>query len=253
MTRFLALLLMVAITPLCAKAETLRIGTSASYPPIIVHNGAPPVSGLEGDLLAALCARAGWDCQWEIMPFDAIFVALETGEIDIAANSLGYTAGRAARVHMTCPYRPGSADGSYGTFYVLDPSHDPRSGPIAVLRETLHATALVRAGLEARLFSEDHTALDAVVAGDIPAYFGADPAVETYPSRGLLSTSGGMTIESGGTSIAVTPLRPDLAAEVDAQLVNLSRDGTITRLTTRWTGAGVDDPIALCETGLPIS
>ncbi|WP_341862427.1 transporter substrate-binding domain-containing protein [Gymnodinialimonas sp. 57CJ19] len=252
MPRFLALVLAV-IAPLCAKAETLRLATSAAYPPMIIHNGAPPVSGLEGDLLAALCARAGWDCQWQIMPFDAIFVALEAGEIDIAANSLGYTAARAARVHMTCPYRPSSSDGAQGTFYVLDPSHDPRSGPIAVLRETLHATALARAGLEARPFSDDHTALDAVVAGDIPAYFGADPAVESYPDRGLLAASGAMAIESGGTSIAVTPLRPDLAAEVDAQLANLSRDGTITRLTTLWTGTGVDDPIALCDIGLPIS
>lgn len=235
------------------NAEQVTIGTSASYPPMIVHNGAAPVSGLEGDLLSAICTQAGWTCTWEILPFDVIFPALEVGRIDIAANSFGYTAERAARVHMTCPHRPNGNDRMSGSFYVIDPTHDPFSGSVAVLRGSLHAIALAEAGVDARPFSADTTALDTVVAGEIPAYFGPDPAVEQYPNRAALFAVGEMAIRSGGTSFAVSPLRADLAAELDDQLANLSRAGTITQITRRWTGSSVDDPIALCENQPPIS
>ena len=243
---------------LCAAASPVLatevvIGTSAAYPPMIIHDGGPPVSGLEGDLMARICANAGWTCTWEIMPFDVIFPALEVGRIDVAANAFGYTAARAARVHMTCPYRPASLDGMRGTFFALTPDHDPRSAPIAVLRGTLHQTALSEAGLDLRAFSDDITAMDAVVSGDILAYFGPTPAVENYANRAALVPVGEMDIQSSGTSIAVSPLRPDLAAVVDDELSNLSREGIITSLTRQWTGGGVDDPIALCEILPPIS
>lgn len=231
-----------------AHALEVVIGTSASYPPIIIHDGGAPVSGLEGELLSQICTRAGWSCTWEIMPFDVIFAALEVGRIDMAANSLGHTPDRAARVHMTCPYRPIAPDDMRGTFFTRDPSHDPRSGPIAVLRGTLHHIALAEAGLDARLFSEDRVALDSVVAGAIPTYFGPAPAVENHPSGAVLTPADEMQIQSGGTALAVSPLRPELAAALDAQLVALSRDGTITALTRQWIGEAVDDPIALCET-----
>lgn len=236
-----------------ATADEVVIGTSSAYPPMIVHNGGPPFSGLEGDLLAHICANAGWTCRWDIMPFDVIFPALEVGRIDIAANAFGYTAARAARVHMTCPYRPASEDGMRGTFFALTSNLDPRSGPIAVLRGTLHQTALTEAGLEMRLFSDDNSAMDAVVAGAVPTYFGPAPAVDNYHNRAALLPIGEMPIQSSGTSFAVSPLRPDLAAMVDDQLANLSRDGIITSLTRQWTGGGVDDPIALCEISPPIS
>lgn len=253
----LALAILVAAAP--ASAQEVIVGTSAHYPPIIVHNGSPPVTGLEGDLVSLICARAGWTCRWQIMPFDAVFPALETGQIDIAANSLGYTAERAARVHMTCPYRPMGEAGNTGTFYVRDPEHDARSGPIAVLRGTLHATALEAEGLDLRPFATDAAALDAVIAGTLPAYFGPDPAVDTHPGRAHLRAAGRMDVPSGGTSLAVSRTRPDLAAEVDAQLATLSREGIIATLIQTWTGDGgdddgtIDDPIALCDIGLPIS
>lgn len=236
-----------------AHAEDVVIGTSASYPPMIIHDGAAPVSGLEGDLLSHICTNAGWNCTWEIMPFDVIFPALEVGRIDLAANAFGYSAERAARVHMTCPYRPASSDGMRGTFYALTSDHDPRSGSVAVLRGTLHQTALAEVGLEMRLFSDDNSAMNAVVAGEVPAYFGPAPAVDNYHNRAALVPVGEMPIQSGGTAFAVSPLRPDLAAVVDDQLANLSRDGIITTLTRQWTGGGVDDPIALCERLPPIS
>lgn len=236
-----------------AHAETVVIGTSATYPPIIIHDGGAPVSGLEGDIMSLVCARAGWTCRWEIMPFDTVFAALEAGHIDVAANSLGHTPARAARVHLTCPYRPAAPDDILGSFFIRDPHHDPRSGPIAVLRGTLHHAALVEAGLDARLFLEDRAALDAVVAEALPAYFGPSVAVEHHPSGGTLTRADDMPVHSGGTAFAVSPHRPDLAAALDAQLTDLSHEGIITALTRQWTGEAVDDPIALCQTSPQLS
>ncbi|MBY4895171.1 transporter substrate-binding domain-containing protein [Rhodobacteraceae bacterium N5(2021)] len=253
MIRAFLLLATLATLAAPANAQEVVIGTSSTYPPMIIHTGRAPVTGLEGDLLAELCTRAGWTCRWEFMPFDVIFPALEAGRIDIAANALGYSEERAARVHMTCPYRPLSPGGMHGTFFTRDPSHDPRSGPIAVLRGTLHHAALAEAGLDLRLFSEDDAAMDAVVSGALQAYFGPTPAVENYPNRAALIPAGEMPIRSGGTSIAVSPERPDLAAALDAQLIDLSHDGIITAITRQWLSDAVDDPIALCDTGPPLS
>lgn len=234
-------------------AQQVIIGTADTYPPFIVHDGTPPVSGMEGELLALICARAGWSCRWEIMAFDRLFPALEAGRIDIAASSLGSTPERQARVHMTCPHRPADSDELQGNFYSLDPNIDPRSGVIAVMGDTLHASALSAAGHTTRLFPSDTAALDAVVAGEVPAYFGPSPAVGLYPNRARLSDAGTMMLSSGGTSLAVSRTRPDIIAGLDDQLVALSRDGIITALLLQWTGDSVEDPIALCDIQLPVS
>jgi hypothetical protein len=59
-------------------------------------------------------------------------------------------------------------------------------------------------------------------------------------------------IEGGGSAIAVAPLRPAPLAEVDEQRATRSRGGTMPCRAAFRTGAGVDDPIALCEIGSPI-
>lgn len=245
-TPFLAIAAL-AMATLPVSAQTITIGTSASYPPIIVHNGSPPVSGLEGELLGVICTEAGWTCIWEILPFDVLIPALEAGRIDIAANSLGYTADRAARVHMTCPYRASPNGKASGRFLVLDPATTPQNGPIAVLRGSLHADTLAQEGLTARPFSEDADALAAVASGAIPSYYGPDAIADLFADAFGLTSAGTMPIASNGTSLAVTPTRPDIAAEVDAQLAALSSRGLITSITTRWVGQGDDDPISRCE------
>lgn len=239
----LALLLM----PFPALAEDITIGTAVPYPRILEHDGAGNVSGLEGDLVAAICARAGWTCTWEVMPFDTLFPALEAGRIDMAANVFGLTAERAARVHMTCPYMPPTADAEGGTFFVTDPAHDPRSGPVAVLRGSLFADTLDGIDADLRLFADEGLAIGALLSGDVPAYFGSATTAMGYPGAAALVNRGQLPTQSRGLSLAVTPTRPGLGAEVDAQLASLSRDGALTYLLNRWINRNVDDPIALCD------
>lgn len=256
LTALTAPALLLALTA-PATAQTITIGTAETYPPIIIHapsnNAAGSVSGMEGQLIDAICARAGWTCVWQQMPFGELIPALEQGTIDIAAHALAYTPARALRVHMTCPYRPDLDGEITGTFLAISATTQPESGAIAVLNGSLHALALAQAGFTPQTFPDDASALASVVSGEISTYFGPTLGSAHGPARAALTPTGTLTLQSGGTSLGVTPTRPDLVAEVDDHLANLSRDGTITTISNRWLGQSVEDPIALCDIHLPIS
>jgi ABC-type amino acid transport substrate-binding protein len=252
MLRAIILLLPLAIgAPV--NAQTITIGTAVAVPQVLEHDGMGNVTGLEGDLLAAICTRAGWTCTWEVMDFDTLFPALEAGRIDIAANFLGHTPTRAERVHMTCPYFPDEGQLDGGSYFVTDPAHDPLSGAIAVLAGTLHAERLEDAGLTAQLYLTEDAAIEALLTGEVPAYFGASQTAVIHPEAERLIAAGVNPNASIGIALAVTPTRPFVAEVVDASLANLSREGMISELLSRWLNHRIDDPIALCDTAPAIS
>lgn len=234
-------------------AQDVVIGTAFPYAPFITRDAAGNPAGAEAEILAAVCAHAEWTCTWVEMPFESLFTALQQGSIDIAANGLGATPERAARVHMSCPYYLHDPENvPAGTFFVTDPGHDPLSGPIGVTEGSLFEAALMREGLTAVLFQDEVTALQALHDGLVPAHLGS----VQYPAQvGLaegLFERGRLPTGSRGVSFALDPNDAGFIDRFEATLDTISRNGQLAELVTLHIGFNHPDPISECPVPTPI-
>lgn len=243
--------LLLSFGPL--HAQDVVIGTAFPYAPFITRDDAGDPAGAEAEILAAVCAHAGWTCTWVEMPFETLFTALQQGEIDIATNGLGATPERAARVHMSCPYYLHDPENvPAGTFFVTDPGHDPRSGPIGVTEGSIFEAALAREGLTAVLFQDEVTALQALHDGLVPAHLGS----VQYPAQvGLaegLFERGRLPTGSRGVSFALDPGDAGFIDRFEATLATVSRSGQLADLVTLHIGENHPDPVSECTVPTPI-
>ncbi len=82
----------------------LRVGLSASQPPLNMRNRDGEIVGLEVDLATELANSMGLEVRFEAMPFAELLPALEAGKVDLVASGMTITPDRNARVAFAGPY-----------------------------------------------------------------------------------------------------------------------------------------------------
>ena len=103
----IALICMLTLTGM-AMAETLKMGTNASFPPYEFYDDeSGEIVGIDAEVAAAICAKLG--CEREIvdMDFDAIIPAVTTGKIDFGMAGMTVTEERLQSVDFTTRYATG--------------------------------------------------------------------------------------------------------------------------------------------------
>ena len=103
----IALICMLTLTGM-AMAETLKMGTNASFPPYEYYDDETgEIVGIDAEVAAAICAKLG--CEREIvdMDFDAIIPAVTTGKIDFGMAGMTVTEERMQSVDFTTSYATG--------------------------------------------------------------------------------------------------------------------------------------------------
>ena len=87
------------------SAETLKLklGTESSYPPFTIMAADGSMSGMEPDLVRAMCKRMKAECEIVSMDFDALLPSLITGKIDGIVTQLNQTPERMEKVQFTRP------------------------------------------------------------------------------------------------------------------------------------------------------
>jgi ABC-type amino acid transport substrate-binding protein len=85
------------------SAPALRVGVTASSPPMIIKQG-KDVAGLEADFARALGRELGREIQFIEMPWEDLIDALEENKIDIIMSSLSITRARQFRIAFSDPY-----------------------------------------------------------------------------------------------------------------------------------------------------
>ena len=103
----IALICMLTLTGM-AMAETLKMGTNASFPPYEYYDDETgEIVGIDAEVAAAICAKLG--CVREIvdMDFDAIIPAVTTGKIDFGMAGMTVTEERMQSVDFTTSYATG--------------------------------------------------------------------------------------------------------------------------------------------------
>ena len=86
-----------------AYSETLRVGVSTNYPPVIFNNNGE-VSGIEADLARAVGKETGMDIKFVEMPWESLEAALDDGKINVVMSGVSVTSKRQQRVDFTRPY-----------------------------------------------------------------------------------------------------------------------------------------------------
>ncbi len=237
----LALLILAALP---ASADTLRIGASPTYPPYLGLMSDGSRYGIDAELATEICTRGGYDCAWIDTAVPDLIPALIAGEIDIVLGGIGYSVGRDALVDFTCPYHV--TEEAFGTLFSRDPDTDLVAARIAVTAQTLHEQAMLADGRQALGFPGNTEAVLAVIDGDADAYFGSPDVVRATPGGTALHDRGTFPIPTTGAAIAVSEDRPDLRAEIDALLAEISAEGVLGQLQSAWLGENQGDVIALC-------
>ena len=103
----IALICMLTLTGM-AMAETLKMGTNATFPPYEFYDDATgEVVGIDAEVAAAICAKLGCELEIVDMDFDAIIPAVATGKIDFGMAGMTVTEERKQSVDFTTSYATG--------------------------------------------------------------------------------------------------------------------------------------------------
>ncbi len=103
----IALICMLTLTGM-AMAETLKMGTNASFPPYEFYDDETgEIVGIDAEVAAAICAKLGCELEIVDMDFDAIIPAVTTGKIDFGMAGMTVTEERMQSVDFTTSYATG--------------------------------------------------------------------------------------------------------------------------------------------------
>ncbi len=103
----IALICMLTLTGM-AMAETLKMGTNASFPPYEFYDDETgEIVGIDAEVAAAICEKLGYELEIVDMDFDAIIPAVTTGKIDFGMAGMTVTEERMQSVDFTTSYATG--------------------------------------------------------------------------------------------------------------------------------------------------
>lgn len=85
------------------KNGTLTMATNAEFPPYEYYeNGV--ITGIDADMMQAVCDRLGMDLEIQNMHFDAIITAVDSGKTDVGAAGMTVTEDRLKNIDFTDSY-----------------------------------------------------------------------------------------------------------------------------------------------------
>lgn len=218
----------------------IRVGMDAAYPPFEDVSDAGEIVGFDVDLAREIGRRLGIEVQFVNIPYDGLYDALVTGQVDLLVSALVAGWENEAKANFTVPYF------NAGEHLVV-----PGSSSLSSMEDLAGHTLAVEYGsggdVEARKwerrlanltverYSDPATALTAVLDGEadaalvdgISAQLGAGQHSE-------LRVAESVTDEL--FAIAVGDESDELLTQVNRTLDEMMRDGTVGALIDRWFG-----------------
>ena len=229
-------------------AGTIKIGTSADYPPFESVDASGNKTGFDIDLMTEIAKRMGVKLEWVDMPFDSLIAGVQEGKIDGAISAFNFSEERDKVVDFTDPYYTGEdaytvADSFTGT---LAKPEDAAAYKVGVQTGTTQdawiTDTLVKTGKmpEANLFKydrADQVAMD-LKNGRIDVMLSdAIPAEAIAKQLGGLKIAYKATFSSGPMNIVIPQDDKELAQAFNDILKQLKSEGFIDQLATKYFSA----------------
>ncbi len=232
-----------AAAPAAAPAKstgfgTIRVGTDAAFPPFEFKDEAGNTVGFDMDVLNAIAAEAGFEVEYIDTPFDGIFVALQSGDLDAVISATTIKPERAEIVDFSDPYFDAGlavvvrADSDYQSV------DDLAGKTVGVqLGTTGDIEASSRYGDEnVRRYDDVLLAFQALLSGDIEGIVNDLPVTRGYmvnhPDAALRLIEDMLTTEQYG--IAVNKEKPELLAAINEGLAAIRASGVYDAIYAKW-------------------
>lgn len=243
MKKLLALALALAMAlPAAALADTLVMGTNASFPPYEYVDG-DTIVGIDAEIAAAICAKLGYDLQIDDMEFDSIIPAVQSGKADFGMAGMTVTEERSQLINFSDSYATGIQavivkEGSPIT-KVSDLTAQGANYTIGVQLSTtgdLYATWDIEdegLGTVSR-FPNGNDAVIALVGGKVDCVIIDNEPAKAYvaANEGLLVLDTEYTVENYAACIAKG--NEELLAGFNAALAELIADGTVQAIIEKY-------------------
>jgi len=86
------------------QAGTIKVGTSADYPPFESVDASGNKVGFDIELMTEVAKRLGVELEWVDMPFDSLIAAVQEGKIDASISAFNYSEERDQTVDFSEAY-----------------------------------------------------------------------------------------------------------------------------------------------------
>ncbi len=245
-TSLLSLLLLFS-QPLFAADDptgsSLRVGTSAGYPPLTFKQDGK-YTGMEMELAEAVGQQLHRQVTIVELPFDQLITALNNDKIDIVMSGMSVTDERSQQVLFTEPYLQVGQMGLIRSDDLLlwsQPQTLFTKGRKVGVKTGTTGEQFARAQLpdaDITAFENIDSATDALVAGTIDIFIHDAPTVWRLTASNATQKAGLMGLYRPLTdeylAWAVRKQDTDLASRLNQALATLKQDGTLKRLEGKW-------------------
>ncbi len=167
-------------TSATAKAETIRFGMEATYPPFEYFDDNNQLTGFDVELARALCAELKATCEFNNQPFDSLIPSLRFRRFDAIISGMDITPARREQVAFSDPYYENSAVFLARKNSNLSDQSSLIGKTVGVQNGSTHQAYLIKElekkGVKSRSYDNIHNALLDMSNGRVHAVF-ADTAV----------------------------------------------------------------------------
>ncbi len=228
-----------------AQAEEIKVGANIGNVPWEFQDASGNMVGFEIDLINEIAKRLGKDTKIENIPFNGLFPAVQSGQVDAAVSSITNTEKRLKSVTFAQPYYDSDQSLTVTTASGIK-NLEGMSGKIVGVDTgstgDIWATAnQAKYGItEIRRFEGLAPAMLDLEAGRIDGYISDIPALLYYvkdkPQFAVVQR-----IESGEKYSIMFAKDAPLAADANKVISALKKEGFIAGLHEKWFGAKAED------------
>ncbi len=226
-----------------AMAETLKMGTNASFPPYEYYSDETgEIVGIDAEVAAAICAYLGYDLEIVDMDFSSIIPAITSGKVDFGMAGMTVTEERKQSVDFTDSY-------ATGIQAVIVTEDSPITCVDDLFAEGANYTIGVQEGTTGDLYCSDD--IEAAGLGTVQRYKNGTDAtialttgkvdcvvIDNEPAKNYVAANEGLklldtqyAVEDYAIALAKDS---ELTAKINEALAALTEDGTIAAIVEKY-------------------
>lgn len=223
-----------------AHADTINIATNIANPPFEFQDGSGTLMGFEVDLVKLIAEKLGKTTEFQEMPFQSLFAAVQSSRSDMAIGSITITAKRLESVAFTQPFYDADQCLTVATSSGIKGIEGLEGKAVAVITGTTGEIwantneAKLKFGSVNRYDGNQDPMLD-IATGRVDGFLHDCPIDAYYikdkPQYAIVATV--PTQEQFGIML---PKNSPLLEQIDGVITELKKDGKVAELHKKWFG-----------------
>jgi polar amino acid transport system substrate-binding protein len=223
-----------------AHADTINIATNIANPPFEFQDGSGTLMGFEVDLVKLIAEKLGKTTEFQEMPFQSLFAAVQSSRSDMAIGSITITAKRLEAVAFTQPFYDADQCLTVATSSGIKGIEGLEGKAVAVITGTtgeIWANAnetKLKFGSVNRYDGNQDPMLD-IATGRVDGFL-HDCPIDAYYIKDKPQYSIVATVPTQEQFGIMLPKNSPLLEQIDGVITELKKDGKVAELHKKWFG-----------------